>query len=107
MFMGRRKKSWEWEEEEEELGYCCPIPIEKVNMFLIFKEYKGLFQKYQEAYDADHKCEPIRFSQLYQTSTLFEKKQKESSFEWKEEKRNSQFPAKKKSGKNQISAEQM
>ena len=38
--MGRRKKNSEWDEEEEELGN-------------------------QEAYDADHKCEPIRFSQLY------------------------------------------
>ena len=33
MFVGRKKKSRKWEEEEEDLGYCCPITVEKVNMF--------------------------------------------------------------------------
>ena len=33
MFTGRKKKSRKWEEEEEEFGYCCPITVEKVNMF--------------------------------------------------------------------------
>jgi len=33
MFTGRKKKSRKWEEEEEDLGYCCPITVEKVNMF--------------------------------------------------------------------------
>ena len=32
MFVGRKKKSRKWEEEEEDLGYCCPITVEKVNM---------------------------------------------------------------------------
>ena len=45
MFMGRKKKSREWEEEEEELGYCCPIPIEKVNIFNLLRNTKGFFKK--------------------------------------------------------------
>ena len=40
MFMRRKKKSRKWEEEEEDLGYCCPITVEKVNMPVENHNYK-------------------------------------------------------------------
>ena len=47
MFVGRKKKIRKWEEEEEDLGYCCPITVEKVNMLFTKPQLQARIKVFQ------------------------------------------------------------